>query len=86
MFRARCSCWDFPNNGELIALLEALNKEGKVVSAVCHGPNGLVNVKGTDGKPLVAGKKVSLGRLCIRRRRLTGTLGACLMGAVRHGV
>ncbi len=29
---------------------------GKVISAVCHGPEGLVNVKGPDGKPLVEGK------------------------------
>ena len=29
---------------------------GKLISAVCHGAEGFVNVKGPDGKPLVAGK------------------------------
>ncbi|KAG2435440.1 hypothetical protein HYH02_011940 [Chlamydomonas schloesseri] len=47
---------DFPNDPTLIALLEAAAAAGKVISAVCHGPEGLVNVKGPDGKPLVAGK------------------------------
>lgn len=52
---------DFPDSAALISLLEACAAQDKVISAVCHGPMGLVNVKGPDGKPLVAGKKV--GRL-----------------------
>ena len=32
---------------------------GKVVSSVCHGPNGLVNVKSSTGKHIVDGKKVT---------------------------
>ncbi|KAG2484722.1 hypothetical protein HYH03_016469 [Edaphochlamys debaryana] len=50
---------DFPDNAALIKLVEEFAAAGKVVAAVCHGPNGLVNVKGPDGKPLVAGKKVT---------------------------
>ncbi|GIL80962.1 hypothetical protein Vretimale_9332 [Volvox reticuliferus] len=53
------TCWDFPDNAELIALLSHFVDYNKVISAVCHGPMGLVNVKGTDGQPLVAGKKVT---------------------------
>lgn len=33
---------------------------GKIISAVCHGPAGLVLAKGPDGSfPLVKGKKVT---------------------------
>ncbi|PNH12142.1 hypothetical protein TSOC_000939, partial [Tetrabaena socialis] len=53
------ACFDMPDEPRLIALLEQFAASGKVVSAVCHGPMGLVNVKGPDGKPLVAGKKVT---------------------------
>ncbi|EFJ45186.1 hypothetical protein VOLCADRAFT_106142 [Volvox carteri f. nagariensis] len=53
------TCWDFPDNAELLALLSQFVEANKVVSAVCHGPMGLVNVKGPDGQPLVAGKKAT---------------------------
>ena len=32
---------------------------GKVVSSVCPGPNGLVNVMSSSGKHIVDGKKVT---------------------------
>ncbi len=32
---------------------------GKVISAVCHGPAGLVNTRREDGNPLVHGRKVT---------------------------
>jgi putative intracellular protease/amidase len=31
----------------------------RVVAAVCHGPSGLVNMKLSDGTPLIAGKTVA---------------------------
>ncbi|MCW1884986.1 type 1 glutamine amidotransferase domain-containing protein [Luteolibacter flavescens] len=40
-------------------LLTTLNADGKIIAAVCHGPAALVGAKGTDGKPLVAGKTVA---------------------------
>lgn len=33
--------------------------QGKIVSAVCHGPVGLIDAVDTDGTPLVAGRKVT---------------------------
>jgi putative intracellular protease/amidase len=39
--------------------LTDLNARGKIIAAVCHGPAALVGAKGTDGKPLVAGRKVA---------------------------
>ena len=54
------TCWDFPNNKEVAAFISAIYAQGGVVGAVCHGPMALVGVKGPDGKPLVAGKKVAV--------------------------
>jgi putative intracellular protease/amidase len=51
--------WDLPKSIRLANLLSAAWAEGKVVSAVCHGPAGLVNVKDVNGQPLVAGRHVA---------------------------
>lgn len=51
------TCADFIGNNTLSKLIADIYTQGGIVSAVCHGPNGLVNVE-VDGKPLVAGKKV----------------------------
>lgn len=51
--------WDFPNNARLAAVTAAIHEQGGVVAAVCHGPAALVNVKGSDGRYLVAGKKLA---------------------------
>lgn len=51
--------FDFPENKTLADLLTESNKHGKVISAVCHGPAGLINAKGEDNKPLVYGKEVT---------------------------
>ena len=32
---------------------------GKIISAVCHGPAGLVAAKNPEGQPLVQGKRVT---------------------------
>lgn len=54
------TCWDFPNNQEIADFISKIYADGGVVGAVCHGPMALVGVKGADGKPLVAGKKVAV--------------------------
>lgn len=51
--------WDFPNNTELAAIAAHIYERGGVVSAVCHGPAALVNIKLADGRYLVADKDVS---------------------------
>lgn len=51
--------WDFPDNPELASIVRRIYEKGGVVSAVCHGPSALVNVKLSDGSYLVAGKKIN---------------------------
>jgi putative intracellular protease/amidase len=51
--------WDLPGSAALARGVEQLYAAGKPVAAVCHGPAGLVSAKGPDGRPLVAGKRVS---------------------------
>lgn len=51
--------WDFPHNEKLAGIAAEIYEGGGVVGAVCHGPAGLVNIKLSDGKYLVAGKTVS---------------------------
>ncbi|MFC5498492.1 type 1 glutamine amidotransferase domain-containing protein [Caenimonas terrae] len=51
--------WDLAGDKSSIALIEAMQAAGKPVAAVCHAPAVLRDAKGPDGKPLVAGKKVT---------------------------
>ncbi|MFG6496683.1 type 1 glutamine amidotransferase domain-containing protein [Fictibacillus sp. UD] len=51
--------FDLPENTKLQEVIRDLYEQNKVVAAVCHGPAGLVGVKLSDGKPLVAGKTVT---------------------------
>lgn len=51
--------WDLPGSGALSSLLGEALAAGRVVAAVCHGPAGLVSVLDQDGRPAVAGRRVS---------------------------
>lgn len=51
--------WDFPVCEPLARVIQTVYFNGGVVGAVCHGPAGLVNVMGRDGRPLIAGRKVN---------------------------
>lgn len=51
--------WDFADNVELAQIAAKIYEGGGVVSAVCHGPAGLVNIKLSNGDFLVAGKKIN---------------------------
>lgn len=53
------TCWDLPDNQTLISVIARLWNAGKIVSAVCHGPVGFVNVKDAAGHPIVQGKKLT---------------------------
>ena len=51
--------WDFADNTDLAKLAAQIYEGGGVVSAVCHGPAALVNIKLNDGRYLVSGKKIN---------------------------
>jgi putative intracellular protease/amidase len=51
--------WDLAEDGDSIKIIEGAIEAGKPVATVCHAPGVLKNVRGADGTPLVAGKKVT---------------------------
>lgn len=51
--------WDLADNAEIAAIATKIYEQNGAVSAVCHGPAGLVNIKLSNGKYLVDGKKVA---------------------------
>ncbi|MDR7370271.1 antibiotic biosynthesis monooxygenase [Flavobacterium aquidurense] len=51
--------WDFPNNKELALIASKIYENNGIVSAVCHGPAGLINIKLSNREYLVNGKKVN---------------------------
>ncbi len=51
--------WDFPNNEELSKIAAQIYENNGIVGAVCHGPAGLVNIKLSNEKYLIDGKKVN---------------------------
>ena len=51
--------FDFAQSDRLAGLLREFHESGKVVSAVCHGPCGLLGAQLSDGRYLVDGKDVT---------------------------
>ncbi|MET7791867.1 MULTISPECIES: type 1 glutamine amidotransferase domain-containing protein [unclassified Streptomyces] len=51
--------FDFPQSQDLESLMAQFYETGRVVSTVCHGATGLLNVTLSDGEPLVKGKSVT---------------------------
>ena len=51
--------FDFPDNPDVQRIARTLYQNDKVVSAVCHGPAALVNVKLDNGEMLIANKQIS---------------------------
>jgi putative intracellular protease/amidase len=51
--------WDLAEDRDSIRLIETMYAAGKPVAAVCHAPGVLRHAKGTDGEPLVKGKRVT---------------------------
>ncbi|MGO4339890.1 type 1 glutamine amidotransferase domain-containing protein [Labrys sp. KB_33_2] len=51
--------WDFRGNNALKNLGERIYRQGGVVSAVCHGAAGLLDLQGADGQPLIAGRRLT---------------------------
>ena len=51
--------WDFPDDEALQRITRAIWERGGIVSSVCHGYCGLLNLKLSDGRLLVAGRRVT---------------------------
>ncbi|MEL7122214.1 MAG: type 1 glutamine amidotransferase domain-containing protein [Bacteroidota bacterium] len=51
--------WDLADNQNSIDLIESFYNNDKLVGSVCHAPAMFKNTKTANGKPLVAGKKVT---------------------------
>ncbi|CAF1096687.1 unnamed protein product [Rotaria magnacalcarata] len=52
-------CFDLPEDKTNVKLAEEFWKQGKIISAVCHGPAALVNVKDENGKSIFSGRKAT---------------------------
>lgn len=50
--------FDFPNNERLAQIASAIYENGGIVSAVCHGPAGLINILLPSGRNLIKGKRL----------------------------
>jgi len=51
--------WDFPDNKQLAVIAAKIYENNGIVSAVCHGPAGLLNIKLSNGKYLVENKQIN---------------------------
>jgi len=51
--------WDFPDNRDVQRIGRSMFEDGRVVSAICHGPAALVNISLSDGSLLVAGTSLT---------------------------
>lgn len=51
--------WDFRGNKELKRIAEGVYRRGGIVSSVCHGAAGLLDLETDDGTPLIAGHRVT---------------------------
>src|SRR5690625_4968066 len=51
--------YDFTDHEPLLSLTAEFYENDKVVSSVCHGPSGLINVKLSNDEFLVKGKNVT---------------------------
>lgn len=51
--------YDFPDDKILQSIIAKQYESGKMVAAICHGVGGLLNVKLTNGKNLIAGKRLT---------------------------
>ncbi|WPQ62538.1 antibiotic biosynthesis monooxygenase [Chitinophaga sancti] len=51
--------WDLADDTALAAIAAKIYENGGIVSAVCHGPAGLVNIRLSNGQYLVDGKKIN---------------------------
>lgn len=53
------AAYDLGQSADVGALVTAANNKGSILGGVCHGPLGLMQAKAPDGRPLVAGRKLT---------------------------
>ena len=51
--------WDFPDNKDINRISSAIYENKGIVSAVCHGNAALINTRLSNGKLLIAGKRIA---------------------------
>jgi putative intracellular protease/amidase len=51
--------WDLPDNEAISAIAAKIYEHNGIVSAVCHGPAGIINIKLSNGHYLIEGKKLN---------------------------
>ncbi|MCK9818135.1 type 1 glutamine amidotransferase domain-containing protein [Pseudomonas sp. MAFF 302046] len=51
--------WDFVGNPELDEIVRTVYENNGIVSAVCHGPAGLIDVKLSNGQSLIKGRRLT---------------------------
>lgn len=51
--------WDFPENKQLQKISQRIYANGGIVSSVCHGAAGLLNIKLDNGEYLIKDKQVT---------------------------
>lgn len=51
--------WDFPKNQELGQLAKQIYDNGGIISAVCHGVVGLLEIQNADGNAFIDGKQLT---------------------------
>jgi putative intracellular protease/amidase len=51
--------YDFPYNENLQNIIKVHYEKGKIIAAICHGVCGLLNVKLSNSKNLISGKKIT---------------------------
>ena len=51
--------WDYPEEKKIAKIASNIYENDGFVTAVCHGPSGLINIKLSNGEYLIKGKKVS---------------------------
>jgi putative intracellular protease/amidase len=51
--------WDFPDNPDLRRVAETIYNQGGIVSAVCHGVAGLLDLKDEQGRLIIKGKNIT---------------------------
>jgi len=51
--------WDLPQSDRLAQIISEMLAQGRIVSAVCHGPAGFVSAKTATGESIVKGRRVA---------------------------